>query len=525
MDAPPVSAAAPESRFAALVEDLSRVPSSSDRLVDLLREDHPSYAGRSGAAVVRMRGWVLDRLGRVGVPDPAIPFVYEELDTGTEPYLVAAAARAARAIERPPDDLAPRLVRAIAAVRGRDEPVSFEAYGEYATSDRATGPIRELLLSLEALGARARTGRDALRELVYGANPLPTAHRAAAARILSELDAPPTDAESTDCCRLPSFWRHAEAADGTATLDDARFEDQAGSVASFRDLRGGRPAVVVFFYTRCDNPSKCSLTVSKLSRVRRLLDESAEGRDVRALAVTYDPAYDTPERLRRYGEVRGVPFGPGFRFMRATHGFDAVRRFFRLGVGFVGTIVNRHRIEVFLLDADGRIAASHSQVAFDELDVADRALALVRGGGAGTSALAPPRRERRGFGGALLGTIGSIGVAFFPKCPVCWAAYLSMFGVAGVDRIPYSPWLEPILGLLILINLASIWLRGRARRRWGPLVLAAAGAAAIAASRAGLGPPAVATAGVVLTLVGSLASVFVSRGRFGRRKPPPAPPR
>lgn len=39
----------------------------------------------------------------------------------------------------------------------------------------------------------------------------------------------------------------------------------------------------------------------------------------------------------------------------------------------------------------------------------------------------------------------SILIAFFPKCPVCWAVYMSMFGSLGLSQLPYMGWLFPIL--------------------------------------------------------------------------------
>ena len=78
-------------------------------------------------------------------------------------------------------------------------------------------------------------------------------------------------------------------------------------------------------------------------------------------------------------------------------------------------------------------------------------------------------------------------MAFFPKCPVCWAGYLSVFGIAGLERIPYSPWLQPVLVAAMLINLASVWLRERSTGRMRGFYLAGAGALAIVVSKAGAG--------------------------------------
>jgi hypothetical protein len=83
-----------EPEFAALVDAIAADPDRRAQLIELLREDHPFYRQRASTAIVRMRGWVLFALARTGVPDAALIFVLEELETGVDAYLVAAAARA-----------------------------------------------------------------------------------------------------------------------------------------------------------------------------------------------------------------------------------------------------------------------------------------------------------------------------------------------------------------------------------------------------------------------------------------------
>ena len=144
-----------EPQFAALVDALAADPDRREQLTNLLREDHPFYDQRASTAIVRMRGWVLLALARTGVPDAALIFVLEELDTGVDAYFVAAAARALRSYHHP-TDLAPFVMRALTNIRYRDEPVSFESYGEYATSSTGTSPVRELLATLAWLGPHAR---------------------------------------------------------------------------------------------------------------------------------------------------------------------------------------------------------------------------------------------------------------------------------------------------------------------------------------------------------------------------------
>lgn len=60
----------------------------------------------------------------------------------------------------------------------------------------------------------------------------------------------------------------------------------------------------------------------------------------------------------------------------------------------------------------------------------------------------------------------SILIAFFPKCPLCWAVYMSMFGSIGMAKLPYMPWLLPVLLGFLLFHLAMQY---RTIKQKGPL--------------------------------------------------------
>ncbi|WP_316828693.1 hypothetical protein [Pedobacter miscanthi] len=47
----------------------------------------------------------------------------------------------------------------------------------------------------------------------------------------------------------------------------------------------------------------------------------------------------------------------------------------------------------------------------------------------------------------------SVLIAFFPKCPMCWAAYMSMFGSLSIARLPYMGWLLPVLFLFLGLHM------------------------------------------------------------------------
>jgi protein SCO1 len=533
--------ALPEPQFAALVDALAADPGRRGRLTELLREDHPLYDQRSAAAAVRMRGWVLLALARTGVSDASLIYVLEELDAGTDAYLVAAAAHALRSYPNPNAALAPFVTRALTSIRYHDEPLTFEGYGEYALSpEEGTSAVRELLATLAWLGPLARGVLPEVEALGAEGSGLSKKLRAEVGRVAATIrgvgQADGHDAD--DCCALPGglgnyFSWALGSRRGCAPVEATVFEDQAGASVTFGEFFRGQPSVVVFFYTRCDNPSKCSLTVTKLARVQKLLAERGLAERINTAAVTYDPAFDLPARLRGYGENRGVRLDARHRMLRATEGADALRRHFKLGVNFVESLVNRHRIEAYVLDAEGRVAASFERLQWDERQVVERASEVLEEGDRAASPetlretappsepvpeTAAPAAAHRKTTSHVLGTLASLGVAFFPKCPICWAAYLSLFGVAGLQSVPYSPWLQPLLVAVMLINLGSVWLRGRSTGRMSAFYLVGAGALAIFISKAGPGFENAAPLGVALTLAGSLLSAFnVRRVRAAAR--------
>jgi hypothetical protein len=82
-----------------------------------------------------------------------------------------------------------------------------------------------------------------------------------------------------------------------------------------------------------------------------------------------------------------------------------------------------------------------------------------------------------------------------------------MLGITGLIQVPYSPWLQPILAVLMIANIASVWLRGRATGRLIGPYLVTLGAFVILASRFNSGSLKLAALGIVLTLAGSLLGV------------------
>jgi cytochrome oxidase Cu insertion factor (SCO1/SenC/PrrC family) len=66
-----------------------------------------------------------------------------------------------------------------------------------------------------------------------------------------------------------------------------------------------------------------------------LLEVQGFADQIHTAAITYDPAFDLPKRMRIYGQDRGVRLDVHHRMLRATEGINALRSHFKLGVNWI----------------------------------------------------------------------------------------------------------------------------------------------------------------------------------------------
>jgi cytochrome c peroxidase len=95
-----------------------------------------------------------------------------------------------------------------------------------------------------------------------------------------------------------------EAADGEVI-------DAGGASNRLFDYLGDRYVLLSFIYTRCGDARGCPLATGVLQKVHRRVaaDEDLADR-VRLVTLSFDPARDHPEVMRRYASARGVDAGP-----------------------------------------------------------------------------------------------------------------------------------------------------------------------------------------------------------------------
>jgi cytochrome oxidase Cu insertion factor (SCO1/SenC/PrrC family) len=299
-----------------------------------------------------------------------VPYVLEELETGRKPYTVAAAARALRGAVDVPAEAPGLLVSSIARLRDADDVVSFERFTPSPARGNEVTALIELARTLAFHGPRATAALEELRALAgSGGESFSPAVREELAKAVEALSRPDVTAPASCCehgAEAPPAAAPFVSAEGVEAL---ALENQDGARLTFSQAFSGRPTALGFFYTRCMTPEKCSLTVTKLARVARLL--SREALDANVAGITYDAAFDRPARLKTYGADRGMMFSPRCALLRTLGPFEPLRDAFDLGVGFGPVTVNRHRLDLVILDASLGVAQRFERRLWHEETVLD----------------------------------------------------------------------------------------------------------------------------------------------------------
>ena len=140
---------------------------------------------------------------------------------------------------------------------------------------------------------------------------------------------------------------------------DFALRDQDGRRASLREYRG-QVVVLTFLYSTCQDT--CPVTATT---IRGALDEV--GRDVPTLAVSVDPANDTPDTAERFLLKQGLSAGR-MRFLLGTRA-ELAPIWKAYGIRPQGKAFE-HSAYVLVLDKDGR-----QRVSFPVDQLTDRGLA------------------------------------------------------------------------------------------------------------------------------------------------------
>src|ERR1700745_560351 len=79
--------------------------------------------------------------------------------------------------------------------------------------------------------------------------------------------------------------------------------DSDSKALDLRQLTHGRITVLSFIYTRCAAPKACPYAAGVLNQLHLLsVDDATLAKNMRLVSMSFDPDYDTPQRLAAYSE-------------------------------------------------------------------------------------------------------------------------------------------------------------------------------------------------------------------------------
>lgn len=133
--------------------------------------------------------------------------------------------------------------------------------------------------------------------------------------------------------------------------------DQAGRTVSFADF-AGRDVIVTFIYTHCPLPDYCPRMMSRLNEAAARLVKAGRRDDVQMVAISIDPARDTPRVLDAYGRAHIVEEGDPFhRWSLLTGPPERVKAwatFFALAYEPDGNEI-AHGLRTAVVDREGKV--------------------------------------------------------------------------------------------------------------------------------------------------------------------------
>jgi protein SCO1/2 len=155
---------------------------------------------------------------------------------------------------------------------------------------------------------------------------------------------------------------------------DGAIIDSNSKSLNLSKLTHGRITVLSFIYTRCAAPKACPYAAGVLSQLYALsADDKALATNMRLVSISFDPTYDTPQRLAEYSEgMRDQKSGCEWRFATAESrkALDSILNGYGQAVDKRSNANDPqgplyHILRVFLIDRSGGIRNIYSSATLD----------------------------------------------------------------------------------------------------------------------------------------------------------------
>lgn len=145
-------------------------------------------------------------------------------------------------------------------------------------------------------------------------------------------------------------------------VPDFKLLNQAGRTLHMDQFRG-KALLITFIYTRCPFADFCPRMSHNFAEIdTALAQDPSLYAHTHLLSISFDPAYDTPAILRRYGQT-STGRGPKETFSHwdfaapSAKDLPALTQFFNVGITGDDPKTLAHSLSTVLIGKDGRIAA------------------------------------------------------------------------------------------------------------------------------------------------------------------------
>ncbi|MHC4340189.1 MAG: SCO family protein [Planctomycetota bacterium] len=129
-----------------------------------------------------------------------------------------------------------------------------------------------------------------------------------------------------------------------------------------KEAMAGKVWVACFIFTRCQG-----ICIPMCDEMKRLQDEFREEKDFAIVATSVDPAYDTPDVLRRFATKKGAEEG---RWFFLTGGAETIKEFAYEGLKLPGhpLEIKFHSNYLVLVDRQGTVRGYYKQAEIERME-------------------------------------------------------------------------------------------------------------------------------------------------------------
>jgi len=148
-------------------------------------------------------------------------------------------------------------------------------------------------------------------------------------------------------------------------VPDFKLRNQDGQPIHLGQFKG-KSLVVTFIYTRCPSPDFCPRVTRNFAALEKQLAASpALFAKTHLICISFDPVYDTPERLRAYGVTYiGSDAKNAFAHWEFAvpdkSALAEMARFFDLGMTYEADSTITHTLSTTLIGPNGKVARFYS---------------------------------------------------------------------------------------------------------------------------------------------------------------------